>query len=309
MSPLVNPFILVLLHSLLAEGKYQSLAVSQTPPSIFALRGQSAKINCSYSHDNYEQVWIKWERKHSAQRLCDYTFNRFKPKYTQRDCTRRAGITLDPTTNSFILTISNLQVNDSGIYLCRMSLEIPPPVQMVMGNSTNLTVEARPWVGVRVEPLSTPTQGVRLTCTSLDFYPGPIQVSWFTDGHELTNGTETGPLSPNPDGSFSISSFLNLSLTAWGQGGNYTCQVNHSTLHKPIRQHISARSTGKENITRAIGRVTVLAVAMLIVMASLVLYFKPRKAGNKAGVLRENSQRHDALRLEAVSRNNYTSLK
>lgn len=309
MSPLANPFILVLLQSLLGEGKYQRLTVSQTPSSILALRGQSVKINCSFSHENYEQVWIKWERIHSARRLCDYTFNRLKANYTQRDCTQRTDIMLDLTTSSFILTISNLQVNDSDIYLCRMSLEIPPPVQIVEGSSTNLTVEARPRVWVRAEPVSTPTQGVRLTCTSLDFYPGPIQVSWFADGHQLTNGTETGPLSPNPDGSFSISSFLNLTLTAWGQGGDYTCQVNHSTLHKPITQHISAHYPGKENITCAIGRVTVLAVAMLIVMASLVCYFKRRKAGRKAGVLRGNGLHHDSLRLEAGSRNNYTSLK
>ncbi|XP_072900657.1 immunoglobulin kappa light chain-like [Hemitrygon akajei] len=275
MSPLGKQLLLILLHSLLSEGKYQNVMVSQTPFMIKALKGQTVKINCSYSHENYDQLLIEWRRNNSAQKLCNYVFNRNMTNYTQCHCIQRININLDSSINLFVLSIYNLQLSDSDIYFCRVSFQIPPPVQGVEGKGTNLTVEAFPRVYLKAEPLPAPNAGVQLNCTSVEFYPGSIQVSWFRDGQLITNGTEDGPLYSNSDGSFSMASFLNLSVPDWSDGGNYSCQVNHSRLSKPIIQYISVQLTDNENITCAIeARIAVLAMATLIVITGLILYFK-----------------------------------
>ncbi|XP_067896089.1 immunoglobulin lambda-1 light chain-like [Heterodontus francisci] len=256
--------------------KSQNLTASQRPSVIKALKGQTVKINCSYSYENGEQLRIKWKRKDSAQGICDYTYNKNNAKYTLWHCTGHANITVDLSTNSSSLIIYDLHLNDSTIYICQVSIEIPPPTQIAEGKGTRLTVEAPPIVQLRAEALPYPNEGIQLVCNSLEFYPGNIQVSWFEDGQLITNGTENGNLYANSDGSFSITSFLNLSILDWNEGGNYSCQVNHSTLSVPITHPVSNldKSNGKSIKWTIVLRSMTLAVATLLVMAAFVLYFR-----------------------------------
>ncbi|XP_038658206.1 tyrosine-protein phosphatase non-receptor type substrate 1-like [Scyliorhinus canicula] len=271
----------ILLHLLLNAGKSRNLTVSQTPSAIKALKGQAVIINCSYSNENGEQLRIKWGRKDSAQGLCDYTYNKNNAKYTLWHCVEHANITVDISTNSSSLTIYDLYLKDSSIYFCQVFIEIPPPALAAKGKGTHLTVEASPTVRLRAETLPSPNEGVQLICTSLEFYPESIQVSWFKDGWSVTNGSMNGTLCANSDGSFSITSFLNLSLFDWNEGGNYSCQVNHSTLSAPITERISVSNQDEKDSRRStwaiVLRVTILATATLIVMAVFILYFRLHK--------------------------------
>uniref|UniRef100_UPI00398E8BD3 uncharacterized protein n=1 Tax=Pristiophorus japonicus TaxID=55135 RepID=UPI00398E8BD3 len=226
------------------ERQSQKLTVSQTPSVIKALKGQTVKIYCSYSDENGEQLRITWGKHNSAHNLCDYTYNKNKTKYRSWYCLEQANITLDFSTNSSSLIFHDLHLNDSDIYFCQLSIEIPPPIQTAEGTGTHLTVEARPTVQLRAETLPYPNEGVQLICTSLEFYPDSIQVSWFKDGQLITNGTENGTLYCNSDGTFSITSFLNLSVFDWNEGGNYSCQVNHSTLSAPITERAPGSNRG-----------------------------------------------------------------
>ncbi|XP_051870431.1 immunoglobulin kappa light chain-like [Pristis pectinata] len=217
--------------------------VSQTPPEIKVLKGDTARINCSYSGGDEEQMRIKWMRNSSAQPLCQHMKNKLNSTSIKL-CTNHSNVTLEFSGSSTALLIYNVHLNDSDIYFCQFSIEIPPPTRMAKGEGTRLKVEARPTVQLTTEPLPSPNEGVQLICTSLEFYPGSIQVSWFRDGQLITNGTEDGPLYSNSDGSFSITSFLNLSLSDWKDVGNYYCQVNHSTLSAPITKQTHNSSPG-----------------------------------------------------------------
>ncbi|XP_078088172.1 immunoglobulin lambda-1 light chain-like [Mustelus asterias] len=248
------------------------------PSAIRALKGQTVIINCLYSNKNGEQLRIKWGKKNSAQALCDYTYNKNDAKYTVWHCKEHANITVDLSTNSSSLTIHDLHLEDSSVYFCQLFIEIPPPALMAYGNGTRLTVEASPTVQLRAETLPYPHEGIQLICISLEFYPENIQVSWFQDGQLITNGTKNGRLCANTDGSFSIISFLNLSLFDWNEGRNYSCQVNHSTLSAPITEMISAPNEDvKDNksLTWAtVLRLMILVVATLIAMSAFILYFR-----------------------------------
>ncbi|XP_041066805.1 immunoglobulin kappa light chain-like [Carcharodon carcharias] len=234
----------ILLHIVLNAAESQDLTVSQTPSAIKALKGQTVIINCSYN-ENGEQLRIKWEKKDSAQVLCNYTYNKNITKYTLGHCTERDNITVDLSTHSTSLIIHNLHLKDSSIYFCQVSIEIPPPILIAKGNGTHLMVEAAPTVQLRAETLPYPNEDLQLICTSLEFYPESIQVSWFKNGQLITNGTKNGTPYANSDDSFSMTSFLNLSVFDWNEGGNYSCQVNHSTLSAPITERISVNGQGK----------------------------------------------------------------
>uniref|UniRef100_UPI00398F1D86 immunoglobulin kappa light chain-like n=1 Tax=Pristiophorus japonicus TaxID=55135 RepID=UPI00398F1D86 len=232
----------VWLHFFLNAVKSKNLSVSQTPSELRVLKGDIAQMNCSYSITDEEQLRITWKRN-SAQPLCYHVENTFNSS-SIRWCAERANITLDRSTNFSSLILYDLHVNDSDIYFCQAFIEIPPPIQTAKSTGTHLTVEARPKVHIRAETLPYPNEGVQLVCTSLEFYPDSIQVSWFKDGQLITNGTENGTLYCNSDGTFSITSFLNLSVFDWNEGGNYSCQVNHSTLSAPITERAPGSNQG-----------------------------------------------------------------
>ncbi|XP_062906250.1 tyrosine-protein phosphatase non-receptor type substrate 1-like [Mobula hypostoma] len=210
--------------------------VFQTPPEIKVLKGDTAQINCSYSGGDEEQMRIKWMRNSSEQLLCQQMKNKHNSASIPT-CTSRFQVTLDTSANSTSLLIDNVNLNDIDIYFCEFSIEIPPPILTAKGEGTWLKVEARPTVQLTTKAPSSPDASIQLICTSVEFYPGNIQVSWFRDGELITNGTEDGHLYSNSDGSFSMASFLNLSVSDWSDGGNYSCQVNHSTLSTPIIEH------------------------------------------------------------------------
>ncbi|XP_078088173.1 immunoglobulin kappa light chain-like [Mustelus asterias] len=232
----------VLLYFFLTAVGGKNLSVFQTPSEIRVLKGGTARINCSYSN-TVEQWRIMWKRNTSAKPLCQRIENA-KNSTSIVHCTKRNYITDAPSAKSSSLIITDLHFNDSDIYSCEVAYEIPPPQQMEKGKGTSITVEASPTVQLRAETLPYPHEGIQLICISLEFYPENIQVSWFQDGQLITNGTKNGRLCANTDGSFSIISFLNLSLFDWNEGRNYSCQVNHSTLSTPITERISAPNEG-----------------------------------------------------------------
>ncbi|XP_067849156.1 tapasin-related protein-like [Heptranchias perlo] len=271
----------VLLHFFLIAVKSKNLTVYQTPSEIRILKGETAQINCSYKYTDAEQLRIAWKRNTSAQMLCQLTEN--KANFTAfRDCTERVNITLDLSTNSSSLVIYDLHLNDSDIYFCKVSIEIPPPTQTAKGKGTHLTVEAPPTIQLTAETLPFPNEGIQLVCTSVGFYPSCIRVSWFK-GQLIINETDDGTLYSNSDGSFSFTSFLNLSVSDWNEGANYSCQVNHSTLPTPITKWISVRNQGPAGdkllwiISMATGLIVVFVVVAVLCTCSILKVLSSRK--------------------------------
>ncbi|XP_072901398.1 uncharacterized protein [Hemitrygon akajei] len=213
---------------------------------------------------------IKWIRNSSVQPLCQQMKNKFNPASVPL-CASQFQVTLDISANSTSLLIYNVNLSDIDIYFCEFSIEIPPPTLTAKGEGTWLKVEARPTVQLTTKAPPSPNAGVQLICTSVEFYPGNIQVSWFSDGQLITNGTEDGPLYSNSDGSFSMASFLNLSVPDWGDGGNYSCQVNHSTLSAPIIKHSRDSSPGPVK-HKNYWRILTLCSLLVLIVAVICIY-------------------------------------
>ncbi|XP_027622519.1 HLA class II histocompatibility antigen, DP beta 1 chain, partial [Tupaia chinensis] len=83
-----------------------------------------------------------------------------------------------------------------------------------------------------------------LICHVTDFYPGDIQVRWFLNGKEETDGVVSTNLIRNGDWTYQILVMLEMIPQ---QGDVYTCHVEHPSLDRPVTvewkaQFDSARS-------------------------------------------------------------------
>ncbi|XP_041066806.1 tyrosine-protein phosphatase non-receptor type substrate 1-like [Carcharodon carcharias] len=283
----------VLLQFFLIAVRSKQLTVFQTPPEIRVLKGGIAQINCSYS-DTDEQWRIIWKRNTSEEPFCQHleNINNFT---SLGHCAEHANITVDLSTKSSLLIIYDLHLNDSDIYFCEVSFEIPPPPQKKVGKGTCIAVEAAPTVQLRAETLPYSNEDLQLICTSLEFYPENIQVSWFKDGQLITNGTKNGTLYANSDGSFSMTSFLNLSIFDWNEGGNYSCQVNHSTLSAPITERISVSDQGSASdkqlwIIRIVSSLSALMVLVVVAVHCTCSISKKIASSSKKRAMPESDQ-------------------
>uniref|UniRef100_A0A8C1I6S4 Ig-like domain-containing protein n=1 Tax=Cyprinus carpio TaxID=7962 RepID=A0A8C1I6S4_CYPCA len=73
-----------------------------------------------------------------------------------------------------------------------------------------------------------------ILCSSEGFYPSALEQLWMRNG-EFQNASLTYSINKtNPDGSFTLHSYLNISDCA-----TYSCWVNHSSLSQPTILHMS----------------------------------------------------------------------
>ncbi|XP_058520741.1 RLA class II histocompatibility antigen, DP beta chain-like isoform X1 [Ochotona princeps] len=78
-----------------------------------------------------------------------------------------------------------------------------------------------------------------LICHVTDFYPGDLQVRWFLNGQEETDGVVSTNLIRNGDWTFQILVMLEMNPRA---GDVYTCHVEHPSLDSPIMVDWKAQS-------------------------------------------------------------------
>ncbi|CAB1316666.1 unnamed protein product [Coregonus sp. 'balchen'] len=83
-----------------------------------------------------------------------------------------------------------------------------------------------------------------LLCSSQGFYPETIEQVWFRDGQLLNTTLSDTQQEVNPDGSFTLHSYLPLS-SGPSQTGLYLCLVNHSALSQPITVNHTVMSNGE----------------------------------------------------------------
>ncbi|KAM6185077.1 HLA class II histocompatibility antigen, DP beta 1 chain [Rhynchocyon petersi] len=78
-----------------------------------------------------------------------------------------------------------------------------------------------------------------LVCHVTDFYPGTIEVQWFRNGQEETEGIVSTNLIRNGDWTFQIMVMLESTPK---QGDVYSCRVTHPSLDSPITVEWKAQS-------------------------------------------------------------------
>ncbi|XP_072498244.1 H-2 class II histocompatibility antigen, E-S beta chain-like isoform X2 [Notamacropus eugenii] len=83
-----------------------------------------------------------------------------------------------------------------------------------------------------------------LVCSVTGFYPGDIEVRWFLNGQEETAGVVSTGLVSNGDWTYQMLVMLEMTPK---HGDIYTCQVEHSSLQKPVILDWKAQSESAQS--------------------------------------------------------------
>ncbi|XP_016416940.1 uncharacterized protein LOC107747039 [Sinocyclocheilus rhinocerous] len=191
-------------------------------------RGMSVNISCNYkpSTDSDDIVELK-----TNGTLCCSAMNSNK-SWIYRPCRNHFRFIWIPETVQMAFEISNLQINDTGTYKCVVTRSIPPPPVLLREERTFVQVIAQPIVSV--SHISALGGFPTILCSSEGFYPSALEQLWMRNG-EFQNASLTHSINKtNPDGSFTLHSYLNISDCV-----NYSCWVNHSSLSQPTILHMS----------------------------------------------------------------------
>uniref|UniRef100_A0A4X2LQK8 Ig-like domain-containing protein n=1 Tax=Vombatus ursinus TaxID=29139 RepID=A0A4X2LQK8_VOMUR len=103
--------------------------------------GQTLRVNCSYNPQRAEKRWKTWCKVREDEQWCTTVIIR-KSGFPEQRGDSRASLADDTYTGRITITMSNLRVNDSGIYWCgirdsvRNSIDILRTIRLEVSPAT-----------------------------------------------------------------------------------------------------------------------------------------------------------------------------
>ncbi|XP_072498241.1 H-2 class II histocompatibility antigen, E-S beta chain-like isoform X3 [Notamacropus eugenii] len=114
-----------------------------------------------------------------------------------------------------------------------------------------------------------------LVCSVTGFYPGDIEVKWFLNGQEETAGVVSTGLVSNGDWTYQMLVMLEMTPK---HGDVYTCQVEHSSLQKPVVFNWKAQSESAQS--KMLSGVGGLVLGLIFFGVGLIVHKRSQK-GNR----------------------------
>ncbi|XP_039533928.1 uncharacterized protein LOC120483108 [Pimephales promelas] len=217
-------------------------------------RGKSVNISCKYKPSNDTEsftVELKTNNK-----LCSSM--KTNNSWINHSCKEHMRFIAKTEEMSF--EVSNLQINDTGTYICVVTRTIPPPSKLLGEERTFVQVIAHPKVSV--SHVRTSDGYHTILCLSEGFYPSALEQVWMRNGGFQNVSLTYNINKTNPDESFTLHSYLNVSDCT-----NYSCWVNHSSLSQPMILHLPPADC-YEN--RGIRMWMILVTCVLLILAILI---------------------------------------
>ncbi|XP_063126939.1 immunoglobulin lambda-1 light chain-like isoform X1 [Rattus norvegicus] len=227
-----TPLLLVFFHHI--TGSYGQFTLTQ-PKSVSGSLRSTITIPCERSSGDIGDSYVSWYQQHLGRPPINVIY---ADDQRPSEVSDRFSGSIDSSSNSASLTITNLQMDDEADYFCQSydsNIDIP-----VFGGGTKLTVLGQPksTPTLTVFPPSTEElQGNKATlvCLISDFYPSDVEVAWKANGAPISQGVDTA--NPTKQGNkYIASSFLRLTAEQWRSRNSFTCQVTHegNTVEKSL---------------------------------------------------------------------------
>ncbi|XP_051701135.2 signal-regulatory protein beta-1 isoform X2 [Oryctolagus cuniculus] len=213
----------------------EALQVTQLQKRVSVSTGNSVTLHCTIN-TLLPVGPMQWFRGAGPNRKMIYSF---KGGHYPR-ATNVSDTTMRNNTD-FSIRIHDVTTADAGTYYCVKFQKMGAyDVEIKSGGGTQVSVRAKPSPPQVSGPgtRASPGQRVNITCTSAGFFPGNISMRWFENGTELP-ALETQVLSPPGASSYSVTSTVLVSLSLSSLHSQITCQVAHSELQSPLREHVN----------------------------------------------------------------------
>ncbi|XP_023365745.1 natural cytotoxicity triggering receptor 3 ligand 1 [Otolemur garnettii] len=146
------------------------------------------------------------------------------------------------------LQLLGVQLGDAGEYRCQVVVT-PEEAQ----GSVRINVVARPVGRLFLEqPTEKKNGSKRFVCKSSGFYPEAINITWekltpkAPHYIKISEDVVTSPAIKNEDGTFNVTSYLNLQSSVEDNGTVYQCVIWHTSLPTLLRVNITQIVTGSE---------------------------------------------------------------
>ncbi|KAL0984778.1 hypothetical protein UPYG_G00146790 [Umbra pygmaea] len=222
---LISSSLPALLWMVTAEG----LKVSQWPPSLTVVRGQSANMSCQFEATSYGVDWFK------------------------RDGVKKVRIPNSAGQTSLVIT--EVCTEDAGVYYCEVNVLHRDPE---LGNGTELIVlvpPSTPQLLLQV-PSENPTGQWALLCVTGGFHPKHLTLTWIgknaedSSHHFVGHSCTLHPALPQVDQSLGQSG-AKISIPIWREdcfqltnsSRNGTSVYLVSVLYLPPRLSVKSRVT------------------------------------------------------------------
>ncbi|XP_041094898.1 Ig heavy chain Mem5-like, partial [Polyodon spathula] len=247
------------------------LAEPVVPPLHIAEPGGNITLKCSADTSNAYYYAVTWYRQEPDGRIQIVTS--LSSGYLKDG--RYSG-TLDNKNGQYSLTIANLSRTDSAVYFC---IARAAALLFAPGSSTKLVVS---------DPLTVPsvelyspglfdgdsdrTEPVPLLCLVRDTSPGRHRVLWTIGAEAAAPGSgEDGEI--EPDGSYTLRSYLTISADQWSSGA-VKCEVYNNSN---VTENVSASHRRQDCVPVWFYALPVVLLLILVVVSVACVYRRLHK--------------------------------
>ncbi|NXQ96419.1 CTLA4 protein, partial [Sagittarius serpentarius] len=110
------------------------------PAMVLANRQGVASLVCKYKHiGNAKEIRVTL-LKQTGDRFTEICASTYTMEFKMFSVEEVIQCHVSPSRNNVTLTLTGLQANDTGLYVCKMERMYPPPYFMNKGNGTHLYV-------------------------------------------------------------------------------------------------------------------------------------------------------------------------
>ncbi|XP_078413758.1 immunoglobulin alpha-2 heavy chain-like [Cetorhinus maximus] len=231
---MIGETLFAVILSLCIAGGTAGPVLIQSPSLERVTEGQTVRLQCTMQTAAVRNTDVHWYRGQPGRNM-EWILSYHRNGYKQQDpyFTGRLQPSRDTSSNRFILTITNVQPSDAGVYYCSVW-------GRVYGNGAQLIVTTGP-VLIQSPSLERVTEGqtVRLQCTmqtaavrntDVHWYrgqPGRYKewiLSYHRNGYKQQDPYFTGRLQPSRD-TFSNRFILTITNVQPSDAGVYYCSV------------------------------------------------------------------------------------
>uniref|UniRef100_V9KRF2 Tapasin long form n=1 Tax=Callorhinchus milii TaxID=7868 RepID=V9KRF2_CALMI len=208
--------------------------------------GGDVLLDCGFTMDRQTGFGVEWRYQYKGSGHLVYAYHGPRDQvHVARDGTEMLFYALHSQGNASLL-IRNVTLEHEGTYICTVYTP-----NLHTQQSIDLEIAEPPKVTLSPDPLyAVPGGEERLSCEITRYYPLDVSVRWVRAMPGVANSSQEVRRSwqsghhQNPDGTYSISSYIQIQPQASDHGAVYTCTVQHVSVTQHVRKSITLRVAG-----------------------------------------------------------------